>query len=76
MIMFCNLQFEDDRKYIYIFIGGFSLSLLMLLISLVIFFRFRLVTLTNTVVPAKSDSDVMFCLQCYQGLIIDISLVY
>ena len=26
-----------------------------------------------TVLPAKSDSDVMFCLQSYQGLIIDIS---
>ena len=25
--------------------------------------------------PAKSDSDVMFCLHCYQGLRIDISLV-
>ena len=25
---------------------------------------------------AKSDSDVIFCLQSYQGLIIDISLVY
>ena len=30
----------------------------------------------TTVLPAKSDSDVMFCLQSYQGLIIDISLVY
>ena len=29
-----------------------------------------------TVLPAKSDSDVMFCLQCYQGVIIDRSLVY
>ena len=29
-----------------------------------------------TVLPAKSDSDVMFCLHSYQGLIIDISLVY
>ena len=29
-----------------------------------------------TIVPAKSDSDVMFCLQSYQGLIIDRSLVY
>ena len=28
-----------------------------------------------TVLPAKSDSDVMFCLQSYQGLIINISLV-
>ena len=28
-----------------------------------------------TVLPAKSDSDVMSCLQCYQGLIIDRSLV-
>ena len=31
---------------------------------------------TVTVLPAKSDSDVKFCLQHYQGLIIDISLLY
>ena len=32
----------------------------------------------STVLPAKSDSDsdVMFCLQSYQGLRIDILLVY
>ena len=30
---------------------------------------------TTTVVPVKSDSDVMFCLQSYQGLRIDRSLV-
>ena len=30
----------------------------------------------NTVLPAKSDSDVMFYLQSYQGLRIDKSLVY
>ena len=30
----------------------------------------------TTVLPAKSDSYVMFCLQRYQGLIIDRSLVY
>ena len=29
-----------------------------------------------TVLPAKSDSDIMFWLQSYQGLIINISLVY
>ena len=29
-----------------------------------------------TVLPAKNDSDFMFCLQSYQGLIIDIPLVY
>ena len=29
-----------------------------------------------TVQPVKSDSDVMFCLQRYQGLIIDRSLLY
>ena len=29
-----------------------------------------------TVLPANSDSDVMICLQSYQGLIIDRSLVY
>ena len=31
---------------------------------------------TFTVMPAKCDSDVMFCLQIYQGLITDGSLVY
>ena len=31
---------------------------------------------TITVVPTKSDSEVMICLQIYQGLIIDRSLVY
>ena len=30
----------------------------------------------STVLPAKSDIDVMFCLQTYQGLRFDISLVY
>ena len=30
----------------------------------------------TTVVPTKSDSDVMFCLQSYQGLMIDKSIVY
>ena len=31
---------------------------------------------TAIVVPAKSDNDIMFCLQSYQGLVIDRSLVY
>ena len=31
---------------------------------------------TYTVLPAKSDSDFMFCLQNYHGLRIDRSLVY
>ena len=30
----------------------------------------------HIVLPAKSDSDIMFCLQYNQRLIIDISLVY
>ena len=30
----------------------------------------------TTVLPAKSDSDDMLCLQSYQGLMIDRSLVY
>ena len=30
----------------------------------------------GTLLPAKSDSDFMFCLQSYQGLIIDRSRVY
>ena len=29
-----------------------------------------------TVLPAMSDSDVMFCLQTYHGIIIDRLLVY
>ena len=32
--------------------------------------------LKTTVLPAKSDSDFMSCLQSYQGLIINRSLVY
>ena len=36
---------------------------------------YRSTTHTGTVLPAKSDSDVMFCLQSYQGLRIDRSLV-
>ena len=37
----------------------------------------RLVSLsTGTVLPAKSNNDVIFCLQSYQGLRIDISLIY
>ena len=31
---------------------------------------------STNILPAKSDSDVMFCLQIDQGLIIDRSLVY
>ena len=31
---------------------------------------------TATVLPAKSDSGIMFCLLSYQGCIIDRSLVY
>ena len=37
---------------------------------------FRMLKILATVLPAKSDSDFMFCLQSYQELIIDGSLVY
>ena len=30
----------------------------------------------STALPAKSDSEVTFCLQSYQGLVIDRSLAY
>ena len=30
----------------------------------------------STILPARSDSDFMFCLHSYQGLIIDRSLVF
>ena len=39
-------------------------------------FLFLFFILLGTVLPAKSDNDVKFCLQSYQGLIIDRSLVY
>ena len=36
----------------------------------------KYLTADTTVLPAKSDSDLRFCLQNYQGTIIDRSLVY
>ena len=36
----------------------------------------KLISQAGTVLPAKSDSGVMFCLQSYLGLTIDTSLVY
>ena len=39
-------------------------------------YPYLLIDLISTVLPVKSDSDVMFCLQIYHGLKIDISLVY
>ena len=39
-------------------------------------FIFMFKAIIATVLPAKSDSGVKFCLQSYQGVIIDISLVY
>ena len=38
--------------------------------------RFRYLSYICTVLPAKSESDDMFCLQSYQGLRIDRSHVY
>ena len=40
------------------------------------FYPQTVLTYNPTVLPAKSDSHFMFCLQSYQGLIIDVSLVY
>ena len=39
-------------------------------------FGYSLVEGSSTILPAKSDSGVMFCLQSYQGLRIDRSLVF
>ena len=38
--------------------------------------QYELLTQFATVVPTKSDSDAMFCLQSYEGIRIDRSLVY
>ena len=42
----------------------------------VIFILIFVFIINCTVVAAKSDSDVLFCLQSYQRLIINKSLVY
>ena len=47
--------------------------------SMLVFFSHDLLAFVyggTTVLPAKGDSGVMFCLQIYQGLRIDRSLVY
>ena len=41
-----------------------------------IFLYVKCILVESTVLPAKSDSDIMVCLQTYQGLIIARSLVY
>ena len=38
--------------------------------------RGRVQSMRGTILPARSDSDFMFCLHSYQGLIIDRSLVF
>ena len=48
-----------------------------LIAKLIITFLAQIFCLSGpTVLSAKSDSDFMFCLQSYQGFIIDRSLVY
>ena len=42
----------------------------------IIIWTIECVTIGTTDLPTKSDSDVIFCLQSYQGLMIDILLVY
>ena len=57
-------------KMFFLFI--FSIVMVCIIVSTTI----PLCKYTFTVLPAKSDSDIMFCLQSYQGLRIDRSLVY
>ena len=45
-------------------------------IHLILFFAFQVSNVQLTVLPAKSDSDVMFCLHSYPRLRNDRSLVY
>ena len=65
--LFCELQvdlryasIQEEDISMYVVITGFVISNVS----------------KCTVLPAKSDTDDMFCLQSYQGLIIDRSLVY
>ena len=68
-IMECMILQARQKKSVYpdkiVICSEVSLSILHL------FKRIRL-----TVLPAKNDSDVMFCLKNYKRLIIDRSLVY
>ena len=48
----------------------------LLAIFVCVYFIERKFQSSFTVLSAKSDSDFMFCLQSYEGLIIDNSLVY
>ena len=57
--------------------SGFkSVAFLLLLIIQLFFSQVKINIERTTVLPAKSDSDVMFCLQSYQGLKINRSFVY
>ena len=54
----------------------FSMYTVIIVIFVIVLSLIVLFLISGTVLPAKSDSDVMFWLQSYHGLIIDISLVY
>ena len=60
--------------YLGSFIAIFTIVVLNLLIAL--FTNAYDAVKVSTVLPAKSDNDFMFCLQSYQELVSDRSLVY
>ena len=57
-----NTHSQNDFTHYFVYIFAFANSVMQ--------------GAVGTVLPAKRYSDFMFCLQSYQGLIIDSSLVY
>ena len=64
------------KRYSYYHLSGHAKDSVTIGVGMLISIQLCVFQLVLTILPAKSDSDVMFCLQSYQGLMIDRSLVY
>ena len=71
-----NLISMDCNRGSWVWNMGLLLTSLQIILSLLLIQGYWQKFAYTTVLPAKSDSDFMFCLQSYQGLIINRSLVY
>ena len=75
-----NLKIRINYYLTCLFPGRFSVAPSNYIKPFGVVFRqivyFYSIQFSGTVLPAKSDSEVMLCLQSYHGLIINRSLVY
>ena len=67
---------QNFHLWRYIIGYTFGNHILRLRLRVAVKLNFRPYIRRYTVLPAKSDSDAMFCLLIYQGLKIDRTLVY